>query len=602
VIFGTLPVWQAWVLLAALGAAASWLFFLKVRPPRVVVSSLALWHRALNESRAVSWWERARRAVSFVVALVTTLALALALLRPALRPAASGGPGAATGSGAVGPARPTGRLLIVLDSSWSMLARTRSGDTRWDRAVAEAKTLAATGGDEVALATTADGLVEGPTPDVSLIDAALDRISASGGEAGAWPRLPGVQSVHFITDGAVARRLDPAVIIHSVFEAAPNVAITAFDVRPTWQGDQAADAYLEVANYAAVSQRVHVALTRGTATVFDRHVDMAAGEAIRQIVPLDRDGDPRLRAHVDAPNNALVVDDEAVAWIRSAQPLTVTIVSNQPAPFALLLQRDPDVRATVAQPSAYRPGDEDVVIFDRWLPPDPPGRPALCLAPPATSWLGAISAEEPAPRWTTGGSHPVLRGVDPMTLTIERARAYGGADLMPVARSDKGTPLVYVADSPQRRLVLVTFSAGESNLPFAPAFPVLVANALEWLARPESSRVRRPGTAMFEGNLSRLVAPNGKEVTLTRVGGVTLGELRAPGLYVAEAGGSRSVLAVNIGDPEASNLLHTSANATDARAVTGARLSRRPWWLVCAALAFGLLAVEWWTWQRRITV
>src|SRR6185295_6395775 len=115
--------------------------------------------------------------------------------------------GAAAGAGT--------RVLVVIDSSWSMLARTSGGETRWDRAIAEARAIAASsGGDEVAIATTADGLVEEPTTDAALIDSALDRIEPAGGEASAWPSIAGARAVHFITDGAVARRFDSAVVMH----------------------------------------------------------------------------------------------------------------------------------------------------------------------------------------------------------------------------------------------------------------------------------------------------------------------------------------------------------------------------------------------------
>ena len=43
----------------------------------------------------------------------------------------------------------------------------------------------------VALATTADGLVEGPTTDLALIETALDRSRPGGGDATAWPRVAG---------------------------------------------------------------------------------------------------------------------------------------------------------------------------------------------------------------------------------------------------------------------------------------------------------------------------------------------------------------------------------------------------------------------------
>ena len=68
-------------------------------------------------------------------------------------------------------------------------------------------------------------------------------------------------------------------------------------------------------------------MTRGTTSVADVTVDLAAGEAVRQMVPVGRTGDARVRARISAPNNALAIDDEAVAWIARAEALAVTVVS-----------------------------------------------------------------------------------------------------------------------------------------------------------------------------------------------------------------------------------------------------------------------------------
>src|SRR5215217_5549944 len=116
--------WLAWLLLAGAVALAAGLFFIKLRPPRILIPSLLLWRRVLDEAREQTLWERIRRAVSLVLTILIALALALAAVRPARGSAAAN----------VGP----GRLLVVLDASWSMQARTRNGETRWERAVAEA--------------------------------------------------------------------------------------------------------------------------------------------------------------------------------------------------------------------------------------------------------------------------------------------------------------------------------------------------------------------------------------------------------------------------------------------------------------------------------
>jgi hypothetical protein len=606
--FGAMTAAQAWLLLGATGALAAWLFLRKLRPPRMLVSSLLLWQRVLDEPREVTLWERIRRAVSLVLTVIIALMLALAVARPAPRSAA--------------PATSRGRVLIVIDSSWSMLARTRSAESRWQRALGEARRIAlASGGSPTAVATTADGLVEGPTTDLALVDAALDRIRPGGGDPTAWPQLAGADIVHFITDGAIARPLPAGIVVHSVYEAASNVGVTAFDVRASPAPEQAGTAYLEIVNFAPAAQRVQVTITRGEGRILDRAVEMRAGEALRQLVPLDRGGDPRLRVHVDAPANALEADDEAFAWIAHARPVSVSVVGQQTAWLRPLLAGDPDVKATFVDPSKYDLPDgstddsssqrADVVVFDRWAPAAPPTRPAIYVAPPDVAWLGAPSGtaqrawdatEERRPRWETAGVHPVVLGVDPLTLKIEKAHPYGAPSLVPVARSANGTPLVYVADTPERRFVVLTFGPGESNLASAPGFPVLMGNAIDWLVRPDAHASRSTGLAALGATATRLIGPGNRSVPLSRVNGASLAVLRVPGFYTAEGAGATSNFAVNITDPQVSNLARTGLSPSDQARSVRAGISGRPWWMYCAAAAFALALAEWWTWQRRITV
>ncbi|MEN3337794.1 MAG: hypothetical protein V7647_1470 [Acidobacteriota bacterium] len=609
--FGALPAGQAWLLIAAAGGLAAWLFLRRLRPPRILVSSLLVWQRVLDEPRELTLWERIRRAVSFVLTVVIALVLALAIARPSPR------------SGDAASSR--GRVLIVLDSSWSMLARTSSHETRWQRAVGQARRLAAAaaGGSPTALATTADGLVEGPTTDLTRLEAALDRIAPAGGDPTAWPELAGADSVHFITDGAAPRILQPGITVHSVFEAAPNVGVTAFDVRASPSPDLAGTAYLEIVNYADAPQDMHVTITRGDAVVLDRRAAMRAGEALRQLVPLGRGGDPRMRVHVDAPHDALDIDDDAFAWIEHANPVTITVVGQQTAWLRPLFAGDPDVRVTFIDPSKYglpasagggregSPARADVLLFDRWAPDEPPTTPAIYVAPTDVPWLTRRSdtvgrawnpADEQRPRWEAAGSHPVVDGVDPLTMKIEKAHPYAGDTLMPVAQSAKGTPLVYVADTHDRRFVVLTFGPGESNLASAPGFPVLMGNALDWLVRPDAHAARTTGRASFSASTARLTGPGNRQIPLSRIDGAAVAMLREPGLYVAEGAGATSTVAVNVGDPQISNLSRTNLSRSDKARPVLAGVSGRPWWMYCAAAAFALALVEWWTWQRRITV
>lgn len=606
--FDAMSAWKAFALLGGVGVAAAWLFLRKLRPPRKPIASLLLWRRVLDEARELTLWERIRRTVSLIVTVAIALILALAVTRPALR------------SGA--PSVSGGRTLIVIDSSWSMATRTASGGSRWDRALQEARRLAEGADDEVALATTADGLVAGPTTDPTLIVNALKGLSAGGGDAASWPQLAGSDSVHFVTDGAVAHPVAAGVVVHSVFEAAENVAITALDVRPALVAGNSSDAYLEIANFARSSQTVRLTLTRGNTSILDRDLNLGAGETLRQVIPLAGGTDPALRAHVDAPRNALRLDDEAFAWIEHARPLSVTIVGTATDWLRPLFAGNPEIHARFVKVSGYAPGkdgattpqsgdQDDLVVFDRWAPLEAPGSPALMIAPPVeTPWLASgLSAAtssstvaESNPRWEVVGPHPIVRGVDSLTLAVGKARAYGSPALVPVAQSTQGTPLVYVDDARSRRMVVVTFGPDESNLASAPAFPVLMGNAMDWLVRREVHRSRPAGLTSFSKTAVRVNGPGGSQIRLAPAGGANLGLLRDPGFYVVDEGASQSTFAVNIGDPQLSNVGRTTLGPAELESGVKAILAGRSWWVYCLACAFGMVLVEWWTWQRRITV
>ncbi len=597
--FGALAGWQAWLALLATAGLFSYLFYLKIRAPRVAVPSLLLWQRVLDETREMTLWERIRKTVSWLVITLIGVMLVLAVLRPASAVTATAG----------------GRRLIILDSSWSMGAETSGGESRWDRAVAEARALIqSSAGDEVALATTADGLVEGPTTDAVLLEAALERLAPAGGETSDWPTLANVTKVHFLTDGAVPRSVADLeapgtdVVVQSVFEPAPNVAITAFEVHEPGDPEAQAEAYLELANYAEEAQPVRLVVTRGTTSIADVNVDLAPGEAVRQMVPLGTTGDPRVRARISASRNALAVDDEAVAWVSRAEPLAVTVVSAEPGFLKVLFDRLPGMRVTYIAPGVYdrpRQGPEHVLVFDHWIPPAAPSIPALYVAPTAaagTEWFGTPKMES-KPVWATAERHAVLRGVDPATVTVERAQSMESDQWSPVARSGTGVPLVSVRETDESRGVMLGFGLleAESNVALQPAFPVLFVNAIEWLARPTLAAQLRPGVVPIEAALTRVMSAGGENLPVTRFGDARLVRFPAPGLYLAEGGGMRTTFAVNVGDPLVSNVRQTSLTDAQLNAGAAAR-AERPWWPVIVGLAFFLVLLEWWTWHRRITV
>ncbi|MBA3948720.1 MAG: BatA domain-containing protein, partial [Acidobacteria bacterium] len=81
-IFGGLSGWVVMGAAAAVAAVVSYIFFMKVKHPRVLVPSLLLWRRVLDGDRDVSFWEKVRKAVSLALAILIPLLIVFALGRP----------------------------------------------------------------------------------------------------------------------------------------------------------------------------------------------------------------------------------------------------------------------------------------------------------------------------------------------------------------------------------------------------------------------------------------------------------------------------------------------------------------------------------------
>ena len=113
--FAAFSSYAALVLLTMVVVLVVLFYLLKPRTRRVVVSSTLLWRALAGRQGRTRRW---RWLLSILLALCTALSIALALTRPEV--AAVGGI--------------SQRLVLVLDDSPSMAARTLDGKSRWRHA------------------------------------------------------------------------------------------------------------------------------------------------------------------------------------------------------------------------------------------------------------------------------------------------------------------------------------------------------------------------------------------------------------------------------------------------------------------------------------
>jgi hypothetical protein len=124
----------AYSFLATVALLIFLLHLLRPRALRRVISSTVLWSEVIkaHKKRHAPW----RWWLSLLLCLLIGLALAIALTQPQ------------------GLGHPQPRVVVLLDNSPSMAARTRDGETRWAHAVDRARALIASTRADVMLADT----------------------------------------------------------------------------------------------------------------------------------------------------------------------------------------------------------------------------------------------------------------------------------------------------------------------------------------------------------------------------------------------------------------------------------------------------------------
>jgi hypothetical protein len=580
----------AYALLAGVALVILLLHLLRPPPRRVVVPSLVLWARVIRDRKRPD----ARRVLSLLLALGAGLSLALALARPEI--------------GALGTS--AHRLALVFDNSPSMAARMGDGRSRWEHAIEQARALLeqSSAATEVRLLDTVGRLGVHAFVERDAAIAALARLPAA-----AWGRahmptaslLAGAQ-VHLFTDGVAQVDAPELAIVHSLFEPADNLAVTAFEARPLTQDPTRYEALVQVVNASPGALRARLLITGGDRFSIAQDLDLRAGETVNATFDVSDFEGGVLGAAVVCETDALALDDFAYAVVPPHGPKRVLLVTTGNPPLEDALRGLPGVRLSVVAPDSYpRAGKHDVAVFDRFAPAEPPAAGALLLLPPARKWLAGQSAVLTRPRitsWNEG--HAVTGGIAWRNLRLARAALSSapniGSDALVLA-SGSGSGAVVTAGYSQARWIQVGFALQDSNFPLQPDFPVFLGNALSWVNAPTpvlargmgSVEVALPGAQVHDGSGNPVAASATEQ-------GVVFEASRAD-VYTLSAPSGQILVVVNVADPRYAQINRTRLKGGDATAVqleTPARSWITELWALLLLLAGAFLLFEWTVFTR----
>ena len=585
-----LPSGFALGLLAVVAAAVVLLYLIRPSRRRWTVPSALIWQRVLHShSRAperLRWW------ASLLLAIAVALMLALGLARPEL--------------GAFGGVLE--RVAVVLDNSATLATLTADGRTRWEHAIERARQLVRAGGaGSRYMLADSQRMIASPRfeePDAAL--ATLDRLRVVPNGQAVFPDVlasaDAAVRVVLVTDGVAHLPVPMEVETLSVFSSADNVGITTFDVRAVPGARGRYQAFVKVLNASPGAKQVALRVAGAGRPSLARVLDIPGGAASSEIFDVSAfDGGP-LRASISAQYDALAADDVAYAYLPANRTTRVGLVAAGDSTLARSLRLLPGVHVSIVPRQRVR-GDVDAWVFDGYAPERAPAAPALMFRPPPAPWLPASEGELSATAVSAwAASHPVTDGVSLRDVLVERALALRvPVDAQVLASNADGQALI-LASASGPRWVEVAFALRDSNLALQPGFPVLLSNALDWMTGEAPALQSAPGLIRMPVAEADVLDPGGRQVSTRRLPGATLVEAEEPGVYTATAGDRRERVAVSVADA-AVTAVNASRLARDA-ATTAWQTPRpafEPWPGILLAAAL-LLILEWWAYNRRLTV
>lgn len=567
------------------------LYLLRARREPRVISSTLLWERATRDLVARLPVRRLERSVLLLLQLAAVAAVVLALARPlvALR-------------GFTGDA-----VVFVLDATASMQA-TDVPPSRLAAARAEAlAALAGLGPRQPAAVLAAAGqprlLLEFTTDRVAARAAlaAVRPTDTAGGLEDAVALAAGLRAggrpavVHVFSDEPPGA---PGVVWHRIGRGAPNAGITA--IRARTDAARRTHLMVRVEAFGAPAERRLVARV-GRRVLAERRVQVAPGAPQTALVDLGH-ASGVVTVTLEG-SDALAADDRAVLAVGvEGRPRVLVVGDANPILDAALAAAPTGGVERVREASPRQWGRASVVVLDRVsvAQPLPPGAYLLVGTVAPNLPLQITGVAGPQAVQAVASTHPVVRLADLRGARVPEAlalRPHGGAVLM-----EGETPLLWAFDSQGLRVVLLPFDPAASELAVHPAFPVLVANALDWLTGGgQVAAGARPVVPAGPWARASLLGPDGQAVEVeAREGRFALPPLDRIGAWRLRTGGWERLWVVAAADARetAAVAAPTPAPAAASSGVPQiAQVSLTPALLALAAVLVGL---EWALWARSL--
>ena len=596
-------------------------YFLKLKRPRVEISSLVLWQSVVNDQRVNSPFQKFRRNILLWLQMAVLLLLILAAMQPFAR----------------GTVEQAAYQPVLIDCSASMAATDPStGKTRLNLAKERVAALINNlNADQqlslIAVHSSADRLTEFTGNPRILHDALAalevrdvpsqleDALRLTQAQAKTVP----VESAVFYSDGNIPEKVRFALPFSINYQqlpaGGPNVGITAFNARLTSSHDW--DVFLRVE--ASSDSSGQVVLLQDGRQIGEQPFVLGSGDSQRIAFRITSQISTKLEARLTVGNteyDSLVADNVAWLDLPPARPLRV-FASPELNSFRRALASTPgvDLFPKPKQPE-QRSVPYDLVISDQSDDEELLASVFLLVGVTPEDVEALVERASALTKFLDWDrTTPLLRHMQLRDVEIADAvQTAAGVDVgnfedagYSVLASGTNGPLILRGRSASRLTFHTLFHTSRSTLEYRVAFPVFVTNLVQ-LARQEASvgdvtgiqTGVLPALDLTAGAAYQVNGPNGstEEVVADEAGqlrGVTAnlaGQYRVSG----EGTGPISVSA-NLLSAAETTLTSVDSIKFDEQTVASASevlANDRPLWSTVTFLAFAFLLVEWWFFQR----
>lgn len=611
-------------------------YVLRTRLKKRVTSTLKFWDQLFEEKRQRSLWQRLRHWLSLLLQLVFLLLVVGAIIDPLWH----------------GQQQRTRQVVLVLDNSASMHAIDARGESRFDRAIRAAQGVVRgiRAGDEIALVTTGSSVrvVVGMTDFAPAVLDALEEVTVTDGPTRV---LEGIETARRLSGDPDKRQLivisdfafrdaadlssDETVDVIPIGEEADNVAVTNLSVRRSLVDPIGYAMMLELQNFGQSDTKTRLTIQLDEELVDVLPIQLAAGQVWKKtLVGASKNGGI-LRATIDS-DDALRVDNESIAIVPPRKPIPVTLVSEEPSLYLeSVLSAIPLVELSTTARLPQRAPEGGFLVLHRIAPEQLPSGNVFAIDPRGDCdfWkIGEVLEQAIVARQENDS--PLMPHVSLVNVSLPGSRVLEMASsATPLLTEVGGGTLMASHASEERRLVVLASDLGASDLPLRIAFPVLMTNAVNWFL----GRSGEMEPALKTGYLAKTELPRdlgakmtSPQLTWSDSGGstgvatvqgsfVTVGPLNHVGIATIERKPISKPLSENDAEAESTDdsrideLVRLAVNLSDAdesdlrpRAdfptaqVEHAGAGRRPIWFYLTIVAFGLILLEWFLYQRRV--